>query len=205
MDEESQEIPSELLDWDDWFETLASGESDEELANRTGLTVEVIAAGRKALFARERVKATRSPEEQFAEYRVRIEGILREMDKVAKLGLDPDRPRGPALKTVGDILTAKAKILRETIECGQELGVLPRAAKATNVKVSGGIIHAAMPTGELLDELNRLRKESHRVSADYDMVPFSALPPPDPYGDDVVLAEDRGMALVPTTRVRRKH
>jgi hypothetical protein len=211
------DIPSELLELDDWFELLSSGSTDEEIAAELGLDVGVIAIGRAALIERERSLVARTPEEQYAEYRIRIEGVLRQMDRVARRAMNPTpsapaAPGGPpgatpkvSLKTAGDLLIAKAKIIDQVVARGQELGILPKAAQLKNVRVSGGIMFGAMGTPELVAEVQRLKKEQKEFDR-LDATPFAMLPMPDIYDNGSMVEDESAPAPVAAPKVvRRKH
>lgn len=191
MSADPPEIPPELLELNDWFKLLSSHLSDEEVAEESGISVETIQIGRAALLERERARIGRTVEDQYAEYRLTIQGILNEADGVIRRALNPAAGGRPALKTAGDLLVAKAKIVDQVVARGQELGILPKAVLNKNVKVSGNVLIGAMPDDEIFREIKRLRDDGERLLVDYGMTPFDRTDDPDIYstGEHVIDAE----------------
>jgi len=198
-------FPVEVFELPDWFEKLSSPQTDEELSDQTGIDVGQITLARAMILERERVKFSRTPEENYAEYRVQIEGVLRKIDQVARVALNGGPNIRPSAKTAGELLVAKAKLIDQVFVRGQDVGIFPRAAKTQNVKVSGGVIIGAMSTEELFNENRRLKEEGKALEQVYDAVSFSALPDPETHVIDADQIEEDTTGTKVPARMRRKH
>ena len=80
-------------------------------------------------------------------------------------------------------LKAKAKIADQILERGQELGVLPRAARkaSTQMAVAVGVQIGGMTDPELVGHLGHLNREGDRLRNEYGDKSFLDLDPPEVY------------------------
>jgi len=176
---------------------VAQGCTDAQLAVELGVSRSAAVAARRALLSEAllEVGPNRPVTEVYTEHRLQMVKVQEDLDTLASACRD-DKPH----ITLG-ALKAKAKIADQVLERGQELGVLPRAARkaSSQVAVAVGIQVGNMTDPELVGHLGHLNREGDRLRSTYEDTPFLDMPPPEVYPTpDVVDAEPERV------RVRRR-
>lgn len=195
-----------LIELDAWWDAIAAGHSDAEVAAKLGVPEVQARRARESLVTQEATRLSQSVGDQFAQYRVRMEAILRRIDRVHVAAMGSGKGRKPQLRTALDAATAMARVVDRTIERGQELGVLPKAITQRNTKVtvSGGVMVGAMTGEELAKGIAELAREGRRLREQYEGDQFNALPMPDPFDQGPVDLGDIVEASEPVRVTRRK-
>lgn len=212
-DEDETEAGRDLVENRRWWEAISAGKTDAEIAAEFDVDVEAARSARDRVLQAEARALLTGVQDQYASYRVRMEGILRRMDHVHRAALNPPArangaPGRPNLKIALDAATAMARVIDRTIERGQELGVLPKAAfqRNTKVTVSGGVMVGAMTAEELARGIQGFSQERTRLRTEYGSGSFASMPIPDVYEADQSgpVVSDREPAPAPAPRPARR-
>jgi len=133
--------------------------------------------------------------EVFTEHRFRMNKVMRDLDTLATAC------KGDKEHITLGALKAKAKIADDLLDRGQELGVLPRAARKSSgsVAVAATLTVGTMADPELVSHLGELNREGRRLRDEYEDVPFLDLGEPVVY-PDVIDAEPEATAPPPVRR-----
>ena len=191
LDEET-EAGRDLVENRRWWEAISAGKTDAEIAAEFDVEVDEAREARDRVLQAEARSLLVGVNDMYASFRVRMEGILRRMDHIHRAAMNPPArangtPGRPNLKVALDAATAMARVIDRTVERGQELGVLPKAAfqRNTKVTVSGGVMVGAMTTEELARGIQGFGQERTRLRAEYGAgSPFASMPVPDVYEAD---------------------
>lgn len=181
---------------------IVNGYTDAQIASELRADLSDVVEARREVLNQTllEIGPNRPITEVFAEHRLRMEGVVLNLEGLANECRDP--AVGKYHITLG-ALKAKAKILDDLLDRGQELGVLPRASRSTKVQVAGVLAVGAMTDPELVGHLGHLNREADRLRGQYDDVSFLDLPEPDVYPDlDPVVVDVEPAA--PASRVRRR-
>jgi len=139
--------------------SIANGESDETIAEEQSWPIEAVEVLRKAVRDAEIVSMGRPTNEVFADYVLRQEGCIRDLnDAIERFGKEPKT----AHVVVGAV-KAKSEILDRVMMRGQEFGVLQKAPQRREI-LKGEFI-AELPPHKMrelvrqeLGALNRLQR-----------------------------------------------
>jgi hypothetical protein len=112
---------------------------------------------------------TGDPEDIYAEYKIRLEALIRDLDEVVEEGRRD--PRGYQHNAVLGATRAKAALLDQLIAQGQNLGVIHREADKSSVTFFGGVAVSDLTSAELLNEVgamtDRVKKLANLAATDY--------------------------------------
>jgi hypothetical protein len=165
---------------------IAEGYTDPQIAAELRIAIgDVVVARRKVVQdALLEVGPNRPVTEVYTEHRLRMMKVTRDLEALA-VAEKADKPH----ITLG-ALRAKARIEDQLLERGQELGVLPRAARKSSSTVAGvvGVAIGSMSDPEMVSHLGDLNREGKRLRDEIEDVPFLDLEEPTIY-PDVVEAE----------------
>lgn len=163
---------------------IAEGHTDPQIAAelRVAISDVVVARRRVVSDALLEVGPNRPVVEVYTEHRLRMMKVIEDLDTLATAE-KVDKPH----ITLG-ALRAKAKIADQLLERGQELGVLPRAARKSSSTVAGVIGIGSMSDPEMVNHLGNLNREGKRLRDEHKDVPFLDLEEPTIY-PDVIDAE----------------
>jgi hypothetical protein len=164
---------------------LAAGKTDQEIVEAMDITAVELSNLKRRMYSQEVVNiADRPAEESFVDYRIQMYGVCSDLDAVSKEAMKVKQ-----LNAASSALKAKAQIIDKVMERGQEMGVIPRAARKT--ELIGGVLVAALTDHELLDRINELSKNSARLLKDYGDKPMTKTASPTMYsGPSVIDAEE---------------
>lgn len=166
-----------------------------------GLDREKLTALREKLIEQEGKKVVRPVQDAYAEYRLQIAAINRDLERVANQAMYPQKGGKKNLRVAVDALKARAAITDKMVYRGQELGILPTASKTSKVQHSGAVLFATMSEPELIAKMKDLSDGARRLEKEYQPLPFTSLPDPDIYGgDDVIDAEPIVVEAKPAKR-----
>jgi hypothetical protein len=162
---------------------IAAAKNDPQLLELLDVSPSELAALKGKMYAQEAVNLIDRPaEETFVTYRTQMYGVVEDLDAVAK------EARGARQFTAaGAALKAKAQIIDKVMERGQEIGVIPRAAKKT--EMVGGILVASLTDRELMEQIGEMNKRFNRLMVEYGDKPMSATTLPELYSGPKHLIE----------------
>lgn len=186
---------------------IEAGWSDDRIISELDFDEELVRSARKAIYAEEiREVRHRPAEEIYADYRIRMLAVADELGVMAKsihngifdkMALDDDtREAGfkPSAKKATDdsrnlnaavnALKSKANIIHTVAKFGQDMGIIPRAAKQ-NVTVAGILVGTATDS-ELVALLSGMGQDAQRLGNRYGDTPMGLLEAPDIYQGEVV-------------------
>ena len=121
--------------------------TDEEVQEQLELTDEEITGLKRKLLNQELTKISHRPtDEIYVEHRIRMGGVIKQLETITKDAKSAKQYQAAmgAQKTI-------ASILDNLIDRGQDMGVIPRAAKKH--EVIGGVMVSTLSNSELLDHI----------------------------------------------------
>jgi hypothetical protein len=140
---------------------IEGGYGDEGIMEQLELSDSELSEYKRKLFAQELLTVNhRPPDEIFIEYRMRMEGVVMELDLITKGAKDTRQ-----FQAAMGAQKAKAAIIDKVIDRGQEMGIIPRAAKRH--EVIGGIVVATLSDPELLAHIGQTVKATRLLLKEY--------------------------------------
>lgn len=142
---------------------LAAGMTDAEIRVDLGLSEALFDRLKQAAIVEEAQSFRhQSAENLYAGVRIRVLRIAGDLQDTAT-----EARAAKQYQAAVTALKAEGTLIRGLIETGQELGVLPRAAKVTHTNVSGGLVLGALSNPELGEKLKEDRHERARLRRSY--------------------------------------
>ena len=189
-EEEDDDQPQETQPLEDSIlDAVVSGVPEQlmPVLASLGLDQEKLNALREQLIEKESKKVVRPVQEAYAEYRLQIAAITRDLERVSRAAMYPSKGGKKNYRVAVDALKAKAAVIDKMVLRGQELGVLPTASKNSKVQHSGAVLFATMSEPELIARMKELSDEKARIDKSFKEIPFTDLPIPDIYGSGDVI------------------
>lgn len=166
---------------------MANGSSAGAIALEMGILESEVLEIQREIYRQElSVFKDRSADEMFVDYRLQMMKVVDDLDDLyddmSKVQLLSASERSTGLGA----LKAKAKIIDDITSRGQDMGVIPRVAKSSQVSVSGGIgvTLGLMSNPELEKTMVDVSKEGRRIRDQYGDADFLALPEPEIFFED---------------------
>ena len=178
---------------------MALGWDDDTMCIEFGVTATKLAQYKRVIISKEQATLShRPPGELYVEHRLMV------MDDVHALGdIASKAVLEKQFAAATNARRARSQLLDKLLDRGQEMGVIPRAAKRH--EVVGGLLVAQLTERELLEQINKTAKDTRTLIAKYGGKPFTAMSEPtDLYRED---PEPETIAVEPSTPpapVRRK-
>lgn len=177
---------------------IEEGLTDPQIAAELRIRISTVVLARREIIqaALLEIGPNRPVTEVFTEHRLRMNKVMKDLDALATAcKAEKEHITLGALK-------AKAKIADDLLDRGQELGVLPRAARkssGSSVNVAVGVSVGTMADTELVNHLGGLNRDGKRLRDEYEDVPFMDLEEPVVY-PDVIDVEPEPDAPKPVRR-----
>lgn len=145
---------------------IEGGNTDEDIKEQLGLTDGDLADYKRKLFGQELLTINhRPPDEIFVEYRIRMDGVVKELDAITE-----GAKTAKQFQAAMGAQKAKAAIHDKVIDRGQEMGVIPRAAKRH--EIIGGIVVATLSDADLIAHIGETSKSTRKLLKEYGDVKF---------------------------------
>lgn len=162
---------------------IAAGMNDDDIRSELDLTHAELEDLKRVVIEEDLFQVRhRSPEQVYVEYRTRMMRIAGDLLDVSVEARDARQ-----FNAAMGALKAEATVIDKMIDRGQDLGVLPRAARQNTHTVTGGLVIGSMTDRELSDRLRDQAQERKRLKAEYGDAPFAELPEPSIYPDPDIL------------------
>ena len=165
---------------------MVLGRTDHEIAAELNLSMADMASARREVLQQEMmvVGPQRPIGEVFTEYRLQMTEVANDLGRLAKSA----KRAGKEHVTLG-ALKAKAGIIDKVIDRGQELGVLPRAARSSSssVKMVAAVVVAGMGDQQLVNHPGHLNREGGRLRSTHGEGRLLDQPVPDMYSGPTVI------------------
>lgn len=168
---------------------MALGWDDDSMCIEFGVSPAKLAQYKRVIISKEQATLShRPPEELYIEHRLMV------MDDVHALAdIGAKAVKGKQFAAATNARRARAQLLDKLFDRGQEVGVIPRAAKRH--EVIGGLLVAQLTERELLSHIHSTAMATKALISKYGGASFSDMSPPSMdsvYRDDpgeVILAE----------------
>jgi len=151
---------------------MSLGWDDDTMCVEFGVSAAKLAQYKRVIISKEQATLShRPPEELYIEHRLMV------MDDVHALGDIADKAtKGKQFAAATNARRARAALLDSLFDRGQEVGVIPRAAKRH--EVIGGLLVAQLSERELLEHINDTARATKGLIRKYGGTSFRELPLP---------------------------
>lgn len=170
---------------------MSLGWDDDTMCMEFGVSAAKLAQYKRVIISREQATLShRPPEELYIEHRLMV------MEDVHALSDIRDKAtKGKQFAAATNAARARSQLLDSLFDRGQEVGVIPRAAKRH--EVIGGLLVAQLTERELLAQVHETTKETARLVKLYGgSAPTKFIDLPPPSMDDVYRADPTTPAVI---------
>lgn len=155
---------------------IQEGQRDSDIADELDLSIEDFTQLKRRIYAEEIVSVSDRPvEEIYIDYRLQMFGAANDLSDISH-----EARKARQFQAAMGAVKARAAIIDKVIERGQDMGVIPRAAKRH--EVVGGLLVASLTDKELVEQISATSKTARELMSRYGGDRnLKDLPPPDIY------------------------
>lgn len=161
---------------------MSFGWDEDTMCVEFGVTAAKLAQYRRTILSKEQATLSHRPaEELFIEYRLMAMEDVLELDDIARKAA---KAKNWAAATTAR--RARSQIIDQIMNRGQDMGVIPRAAKRH--EVVGGLVLAQLSERELLHQIEAQAVETQALIRKFGGAKFTSMPArTDLYSDDIIV------------------